>query len=127
MIIKSFRIFENSLVQDEIDRLLDKGIANLTPDEISFLKNPVFKLKKIEKPKEILKYYNIAEIFFRKVLFADVRNYDLNDDLDLFDILANEDEVYDVVNKIYYMYRVQIDPENNNDFKLLNIFKKIKV
>lgn len=127
MIIKSFKIFENSLIQDEIDRLLDKGIKNLTPEEMAFLKNPVFKQKVKQQTKEILKYYNVAENFFRRILFTDVRNYDLNDDLDLFDILANEDEVYDVANKLYYMYNVQIDPENNNDFKLLNIFKKIKI
>ena len=114
-------------VQDEIDRLMDKGFKNLTPEEMEFLKNPHKKQKpqnSNEKP-EILKYYQIAEEFFRSVVGRDIRNFDLNDNLDLWDIMNSEEEVYHVGNTIYYKYGVQIDPENNNDFKLVNIFKKI--
>ena len=112
-------------IEDEIDALLDKGWNNLTPVQKDFLKNPNKPKEEEEKPKkDILKYYPTAEIFFRKVLGADVRNYDLDDNIDLYDILG-EDEVYKAVNDIYYMYDIQIDPEDNNDFKLINIFKKI--
>ena len=112
-------------VQDEIDRLMDKGLDKLTPEEKEFLKNP-YKPKEPEKDtQEILKYYQIAENFFRNVIGVDIRNFELNDKIDLFDVLHSEEEVYHVGNVIYYKYGVQIDPDNNNDFKLVNIFRKI--
>jgi len=112
-------------VQDEIDRLMDKGLENLTPEEKEFLNNP-YKPKETEKDtNEILKYYQIAENFFRSIIGVDVRNFDLNDKIDLFDVLHSEEEVYHVGNVIYYKYGIQIDPDNNNDFKLVNIFRKI--
>ena len=127
--LKTYKELNESSKPDleiEMDDLLDKGIDNLTPEEIEFLKNP-YKEKENKKPEkqEILKYYQIANNFFNKVLSTDIRNYDLDDKIDLFDILHNEEEVHEVVNSIYYMYGVQIDPENNSDFKLVNIFKKI--
>lgn len=122
-------LFESSKteVQSEVDRLMDKGLKNLTPEELEYLKNPY---KQKEEPEEtdnleILKYYTIAEDFFRKVIGRDIRNFELNDDLDLWDIMSTEEEVYHVGNIIYYKYGVQIDSENNDDFKLVNIFKKI--
>jgi hypothetical protein len=126
--LKTYKELNESLKTDleiEMDDLLDKGIENLTPDEIDFLKNPYKKEEKEFKKQEILKYYQIADNFFKRILSTDVRNYDLDDKIDLFDILHNDDEVHEVVNSIYYMYGVQIDPENNSDFKLLNIFKRI--
>ena len=126
--ITSFKIFENvtpkTQVQDEIDRLMDKGIKNLTPEEMEFLKNPYKKKESNNRP-EILKYYQIAEEFFKTVVGRDIRNFDLDDNLDLWDIMNNDDEVNQVGNTIYYKYGVQIDPENNDDFKLVNIFKRI--
>jgi len=129
--ITSFKIFENvtpkTQVQDEIDRLMDKGIKNLSPEEMKFLKNPHKKQEpqnSNEKP-EILKYYQIAEEFFKNVVGRDIRNFELTDHLDLWDIMNTEEEVYHVGNTIYYKYGVQIDPENNDDFKLVNIFKRI--
>jgi hypothetical protein len=114
-------------IEDEIDRLMDKGYKNLTPDEQDFLKNPYKSTEepKEEPKKEILKYYSIAEDFFRRVLSTDVRNYELNDNLDIFDIVKDDNEAFDVANTIYYKYGIQIDPENNDEFKLVNIFKKI--
>lgn len=112
----------------EIDRLMDKGLKNLSPDELAFLKNPVMKKDEpIDEPEknEIDKYYKIAEDFFKRIVGRDIRNFELNDELSLFDIFDSEDEVYHVVNTIYYMYGVQIDPENDDDYVLLNIFKKI--
>jgi len=126
--LKTYKELNESLKTDleiEMDDLLDKGIENLTPDEIDFLKNPYKKEEKESKKQEILKYYQIADNFFKRILSTDIRNYDLDDKIDLFDILHNDDEVHEVVNSIYYMYGVQIDPENNSDFKLLNIFKRI--
>lgn len=134
--ITDFKIFENiqegltpkTEVQLEIDRLMDKGMKNLTPDELSFLKNPVIKKKEpqpIQSSNEIDKYYKIAEDFFSRVVGRDIRNFELNDKLDLWDIFDTEDEVYHAGNTIYWMYGVQIDPENDNDYILLNIFKKI--
>jgi hypothetical protein len=115
-------------MEEEIDRLMDKGYDNLTPEEKEFLKNPheveVHELKP-QKEKQILKYYDIGKDFFNRIVGTDIRNYDLNDTIDLFDIMDNEDEVYQVANTLYYMYGVQIDPEDNNDYKLVNIFKKI--
>ena len=126
--MKYLKTYKESLKTDleiEMDDLLDKGIENLTPDEIDFLKNPYKEEEKKPQKQEILKYYQIADNFFKRILSTDVRNYDLDDKIDLFDILHNDDEVHEVVNSIYYMYGVQIDPENNSDFKLLNIFKRI--
>jgi hypothetical protein len=116
-------------IEDEIDRLMDKGYDNLTPGEKQFLKNPyeitIPNNIKQQKEKQILKYYDIAQDFFDKIVGTDIRNYELNDSIDLFDIMADEDEVYQVANTLYYVYGVEIDPENNNDYKLVNIFKKI--
>lgn len=130
--ITNFEIFEGltqkSEVQMEIDRLMDKGLKNLTPDELSFLKNPVMKKDEpIDEPEknEIDKYYKIAEDFFNRVVGRDIRNFELTDKLDLWDIFDTEDEVYHAGSTIYYMYGVQIDPENDDDYVLLNIFKKI--
>jgi hypothetical protein len=128
--ITKFEMFESikTSMEEEIDRLMDKGYDNLTPEEKEFLKNPheveVPELKP-QKEKQILKYYDIGKDFFNRIVGTDIRNYDLNDTIDLFDIMDNEDEVYQVANTLYYMYGVQIDPEDNNDYKLVNIFKKI--
>jgi hypothetical protein len=116
-----------SEVQTEIDCLIDKGIENLNSKEIEFLKNP-YKPKpesKLRNGQDIMKYYGIASNFFEKVIGTDIRNYELNDDLTLFDILANEEEVDHVVNIIFYKYHIQIDPENNDNYKLVDIFKRI--
>lgn len=109
---KKNRIIENvtpkTQVQDEIDRLMDKGIKNLTPEEMEFLKNPHKKQepqKSKDKP-EILKYYQIAEEFFKNVVGRDVRNFELSDNLDLWDIMNTEEEVNHVGNTIYYKYGV---------------------
>jgi len=113
-------------VQSEMDKLLDKGLDNLSAEEIEFLKNPHKKDDEDEKPKqEILKYHQIAEEFFRNVIGRDVRNFELNDNLDLWDIMNDDDEVFNIGNILYYKYGIQIDPEINDDFKLVNIFKKI--
>ena len=81
----------------------------------------------IDEPEknEIDKYYKIAEDFFNRVVGRDIRNFELTDKLDLWDIFDTEDEVYHAGSTIYYMYGVQIDPENDDDYVLLNIFKKI--
>ena len=58
--ITNFEIFEKSrliegvvtpktYIENEIDRLIDKGIKNLTPKEKEFLKNP-YKPDEEEKP-----------------------------------------------------------------------------
>lgn len=132
LFVKNFNLKEGvtpkSSTEEEIDRLLDQGYDNLTPEEKQFLKNP-YEIKvpelKSQKEKQILKYYDIGKDFFNRVVGTDIRNYELNDNIDLFDIMDNEDEVYQVANTLYYMYGVQIDPEDNNDYKLINIFKKI--
>lgn len=123
--IEKIEVFESakSDFEIEMDELLDRGIRNFKPEEIDNLKNPVKEQPK--QKEEILKYYQIADNFFNRVLSTDVRNYDLNDQIDLFDITSNEDEVFQMANTIYYMYGVQIDPEKNEDFKLVNIFRKI--
>lgn len=123
--IEKIKVFEStkSDFEIEMDKLLDRGIRNFKPEEIDNLKNPVKEQPK--QKEEILKYYQIADNFFNRVLSTDVRNYDLNDQIDLFDITSNEDEVFQMANTIYYMYGVQIDPEKNEDFKLVNIFRKI--
>ncbi len=132
--ITNFKLFLESVtpktdIEDKIDSLMDKGYDNLTPQEKEFLKNPKINHDKLKiepkKSEEILNYYQAAENFFYKVIGRDVREFDLNDNLTLFDILNNEDEVDSVANTLYYMYNVQLNPEDNEDFKLVNIFKKI--
>jgi len=130
--ITKFKIFENvtpkTNIEEEIDRILDKGYNNLTSDEKYFLKNTHNITKKYKSPiQKIDNYYDIAQEFFKKIIGTDIKNYKLDDNIDLFDIMNNEDEVIQVVNMLYYIYNVQIDPEVDNDYKLLNIFKKISM